>query len=188
MIADVLAGGQTLAVALLKPGWERDYYGAPEVHAIACVGRVVQHQRLPDGRYNITLHGERKVLLERFDRLQPYRIARARVVEEDTSWSRIEGADTMAEELLELYRRSQQRQGTALDLEQILGPHLSPESVVNSIAMNIDADPPARQQLLELDRLELRFHALQQLLRESGRTQDVIERVRHLYPKDLRRN
>ena len=188
MIADVLDGGQTLGVVLLKPGWERDYHGTPEVHRVACVGRVVQHQRLSDGRYNITLHGEEKVLLERFERTQPYRIAQVRTAGEDTSWVRVEGADDMASELLELYRRAQQRQGTALDLGQILGPHVSAESIVNTIAMNLDAEPEVRQRLLELEALELRFRALHRLLRETGRTQDVIERVRHLFPKDLRRN
>jgi hypothetical protein len=60
--------------------------------------------------------------------------------------------------------------------------------VVNTIAMNLDAEPSVRQTLLELEGLELRFRALHQLLRETSRTQDVIERVRHLFPKDLRRN
>ena len=188
MIADVLGGGQTLCVALLKPGWERDYQGTPDVHPVACVGRVVQHQRLSDGRYNITLQGEEKVRLERFERQQPYRIARVLPAHEDTSWGRTERADEMASELLELYRRAQQRQGTALDFGAILGPHVSAESVVNTIAMNLDAEPSVRQTLLEMEGLELRFRALHQLLRETSRAQDVIERVRHLFPRDLRRN
>lgn len=188
MIADVLGGGQTLVVALLKHGWEQDYDGSPEAHSIACLGRVVQHHQLPDGRYNIMLHGERKVLLDRYERREPYRIARVRSVEEDRAWADGEGAAAMASELIELYRRAHQRQGTALDLTQLLGPHVDPETVVNTIAMNLDAEPSVRQTLLELEGLELRFRALHQLLRETSRTQDVIERVRHLFPKDLRRN
>ncbi len=188
MIADVLGGGQTLVIALLKQGWEQEYYGSPDAHSIGCLGRVVQHHKLPDGRYNIMLHGEQKVFLERFDRHEPYRIARVRHVDEDLSWAAESGAAAMASELIELYRRAHQKQGTSLDLAHLLGPHVSPETVVNTIAMNVEGDAEVRQQLLELDRLELRFRALHQLLRESGRTQDVIDRVRHLYPKDSRRN
>ena len=188
MMADLLDGGQTLVISLLKPGWETDYYGSPDVHSLACVGRVVQHQKLADGRYNIVVQGEEKVFLERFEREQPYRIARVRRVPEDVAWGHLPGAGGMASQLTELYRRAHQRRGTALDLEQILGPHVSPETVVNTIAMNVDAEPETRQRLLELESLELRFHALHQILRESTRTQDVIERVRHLYPNDLRRN
>jgi Lon protease-like protein len=188
MMAEVLDGGQTLVIALLKPGWEHHYYESPDVHSIACVGRVVQHQKLPDGRYNIMVQGEEKAFLDRFERQQPYRIARVRRVTEDITWGTRPGAGGMAAQLIELYRRAHQRRGTALDLEQILGPHVTPEAVVNTIAMNVDAEPETRQQLLELDGLELRFHALHQILRESSRTQDVIERIRHLYPNDLRRN
>ena len=188
MIADVLGGGQTMVVALLKRGWEQDYEGCPEAHSIACLGRVVQHHELPDGCYNIMLHGEEKVFLDRYERQQPYRIARVRRVEEDRTWAGGEGAATMAAELIELYRRAHQRQGTALDLAHLLGPHVSPEAVVNTIAMNLDGESDVRQQLLELDGLEMRFQALHQLLRESSRTQDVVDRVRHLYPKDPRRN
>lgn len=188
MIADVLGGGQTLVVALLQQGWEKEYYGSPDAHSIGCLGRVVQHHKLPDGRYNIMLHGERKVLLERFERHEPYRIARVRPVEEDLRWAGEPAAPAKAAELIELFRRAHQKQGTALDLAQLLSPNVSPESVVNTIAMNLEGEAEVRQQLLELDRLELRFRALHQLLRESTRTQDVIDRVRHLYPKDARRN
>jgi Lon protease-like protein len=188
MIADVLGGGQTVVITLLKQGWEQDYYESPEAHSAGCLGRVVQHHKLPDGRYNIMLHGESKVFLDRFERQQPYRIARVRRVEEDLSWACGDAAPAMAAELVELFRRAHQRQGTALDLVQLLGPHVSPEAVVNTIAMNLDGEPEVRQQLLELDRLELRFRALHQHLRESSRTQDVIDRVRRLYPKDARRN
>ena len=188
MIADVLGGGQTLVIALLKQGWEQEYYGSPDAHSIGCLGRVVQHHKLPDGRYNIMLHGEQKVLLDRFERQDPYRIARVRQVDEDLAWGAESGAGAMATELIELYRRAHQKQGTALDLGHLLGPHVSPEAIVNTIAMNVEGEADVRQQLLELDRLELRFRALHQLLRESSRTQDVIDRVRHLYPKDSRRN
>ena len=167
MIADVLGGGQTLVIALLKQGWEQEYYGSPDAHSIGCIGRVVQHHKLPDGRYNIMLLGEQKVFLERFERHEPYRIARVRKVDEGLLWAAESDAAAMAAELFELYRRAHQKQGTALDLSHLLGPHVSPEAVVNTIAMNVEGDAEVRQQLLELDRLELRFRALHQLLRES---------------------
>ena len=188
MMADVLRGGQTLVVALLMPGWERDYYGSPDIHPVACVGRVVQHRQLADGRYNALVQGERKVVVERFERLQPYRIARVREAAEDVAWGDQPGADARALELVELYRRAHQRQGTALDVVHSLGSQASAETVVNTIAMNVGADPEARQQLLEMEGLEQRFGALHRLLRDSTRTQDILERFRHLDPKDTRRN
>lgn len=86
-MAEVLKGGQTICMALLKPGWESDYEGTPAVHEVACVGRVVQHQHLPDDRYNIMIHGEMKVAIEGMEREHPYRVARVRPLEEDLAWA-----------------------------------------------------------------------------------------------------
>src|SRR5947199_3253211 len=57
MTADVLrAGGERLiAMALLKPGWERDYYGLAAIEPIVCVGRILTHEELADGKYNFLL-------------------------------------------------------------------------------------------------------------------------------------
>ena len=55
LAAEALEQGRAICTALLKPGWEADYYGSPEVYPVGCVGRIVHHQKLPDGRYNITL-------------------------------------------------------------------------------------------------------------------------------------
>jgi Lon protease-like protein len=57
MTAWALAGERLLGMAVLKPGWEPDYAGRPAVHEIVGVGRIVQEQRLEDGRYNLLLVG-----------------------------------------------------------------------------------------------------------------------------------
>ena len=44
-------------MALLKEGWEDDYYGNPSIFDTGCVGRLVNVHKLPDGRYNIVLEG-----------------------------------------------------------------------------------------------------------------------------------
>src|SRR6476619_6239822 len=61
MIADALAGDRFLALALLKPGWEQQYAGRPEIHPVACLGKIIADQRLPDGRYNILVRGLSRV-------------------------------------------------------------------------------------------------------------------------------
>src|SRR3954452_13651708 len=52
MTADALAGRRKVAMALLRPGWEKNYYGRPEIDPIVCVGDTLSHERLPDGKYN----------------------------------------------------------------------------------------------------------------------------------------
>jgi uncharacterized protein len=78
MLADCLAGGRRLAVVLLKPGWEPDYYGRPPVYAVAGAGEIVEAESLPDGRSNILLRGLGRIRIEReVASPAPYRIARA---------------------------------------------------------------------------------------------------------------
>jgi len=42
---------------LLKPGWESDYQGTPEIMEIGCLGTIKRHSELPEGKYNILLSG-----------------------------------------------------------------------------------------------------------------------------------
>lgn len=77
MTRDALAGEQLLAMALLQPGWEADYEGRPAVHEMMCLGRIVSHEKLPSGRYNLVLRGiQRAVLVEEVESDTPYRVGK----------------------------------------------------------------------------------------------------------------
>src|SRR3982751_6181741 len=58
MTAEVLRGDKRIAMALRRPGWEKDYYGQPAIEPVVCVGQILSHERLEDGRYNFLLQGE----------------------------------------------------------------------------------------------------------------------------------
>src|SRR5688572_10166724 len=58
MTADALDGDGLIAMALLKPGWEKSYYGKPAIEPVVCVGKIVSHEKLPDGKYNFLLEGQ----------------------------------------------------------------------------------------------------------------------------------
>jgi ATP-dependent Lon protease len=58
MTADAVTGNSLIAMALLRAGWERDYYGRPAIEPVVCVGRIVAHERLADGKYNLLLQGQ----------------------------------------------------------------------------------------------------------------------------------
>src|SRR4051794_8131775 len=58
MTADVLrTPGRQLAMALLRPGWEKSYYGAPAIEPVVCVGTILSHEKRSDGKYNFLLQG-----------------------------------------------------------------------------------------------------------------------------------
>ena len=57
MVADALNGKGVIGMILLKPGWESDYQGTPEIMEIGCLGTIKRHSELPEGKYNILLSG-----------------------------------------------------------------------------------------------------------------------------------
>src|SRR3982750_117508 len=63
MTDDVLTGDRRIALALLRPGWEKSYYSRPAIEPVVCVGRILSAERLPDGKYNFLLQGEARALI-----------------------------------------------------------------------------------------------------------------------------
>jgi Lon protease-like protein len=57
MTKAALEGQKLIGMILLQKGWEQDYEGAPPVFPVGCVCEIVQEESLPDGEYNIMLHG-----------------------------------------------------------------------------------------------------------------------------------
>ena len=57
LVDHALDHGQQVGVPLLRPGWQGEYEGRPPVEPVFGVGKLVSHQRLPDGRRFIRLVG-----------------------------------------------------------------------------------------------------------------------------------
>ncbi|KAB2835285.1 MAG: hypothetical protein F9K51_00470, partial [Candidatus Dadabacteria bacterium] len=57
MVKDVSTSERIIGMALLKPGWESNYYGNPEVYDVVGMGRIVSSETFEDGRINIVLYG-----------------------------------------------------------------------------------------------------------------------------------
>src|SRR4051794_39501293 len=75
MTADALNGDKQIGMALLQPGWEKNYYGRPAIEPVVCVGAILSHERLPDGRYNFLLQGHTRAKVVREVGEGPYRQA-----------------------------------------------------------------------------------------------------------------
>ncbi|MEM6561020.1 MAG: LON peptidase substrate-binding domain-containing protein [Planctomycetota bacterium] len=66
MIADALEGEQLLTIAHLQEGFEAVPDGIdPPVFDHCCVGTIIDHRRLEDGRYNILVQGAQRVRIAR---------------------------------------------------------------------------------------------------------------------------
>jgi Lon protease-like protein len=82
MTADALAGDGVIAMALLKSGWEKCYYGAPPIEPVVCAGKILTHEKLPDGKYNFFLQGLARARVLREDRSGAYRVAELELLAE----------------------------------------------------------------------------------------------------------
>ncbi|MEM9659052.1 MAG: LON peptidase substrate-binding domain-containing protein [Planctomycetota bacterium] len=81
LLNDALDGDGLIAMAALEPGWEVDYEGRPAVYPYACLGKIVAHHRLEDGRYNLMLLGSRRVrIVEEAEPSRTYRQASAEIL------------------------------------------------------------------------------------------------------------
>ena len=85
MVQDVIESEKIIGMALLKPGWESNYYGNPEVFDVVGMGRIVSSEMFKDGRINIVLFGLKRVKIEEIVQDKPYRLARVSILENTPS-------------------------------------------------------------------------------------------------------
>lgn len=81
MTADALDGDKLITLVLLEEGWEEAYDEQPPVEQIGCLGRIVRHNKLPDGRYDLRLRGLSRVkIVEELRTGKTYRSARVETI------------------------------------------------------------------------------------------------------------
>lgn len=161
MVADAAAGGQCVGMALLKEGWEDDYYGNPPIFDVGCVGRLVSVQPLPDGRFNILLQG-----LSRFEICEQvyeksYRQARIRLIPNEGAVNLEPATRAVLVRLLDTYLSTSD---DGHQWEGLLRQAADDEALVNSLASGLDLTPLEKQFLVEADSLHRRARRLNDLL------------------------
>lgn len=163
LVRDALASDRLFAMALLKPGYEKDYEGNPGIYPIGCEGRIEEAVPLPDGRCVLTLKGTRRVELREMVRSSPYRIHIVRYPHEPEPVSNTPAAkDT----LLRMLSAWQQIVGAVAGRSTTapLPTGLPMTGTVNRIAFGLDVDPIVKYRLLETGDPLARAEALAALL------------------------
>ncbi|HYE61076.1 MAG TPA: LON peptidase substrate-binding domain-containing protein [Phycisphaerales bacterium] len=58
MVEHALDGSGQIAMAVFAGDqWKQNYHGRPPLRPAVCVGQIVQHEKLADGRYNVLVQG-----------------------------------------------------------------------------------------------------------------------------------
>jgi Lon protease-like protein len=170
MTSDALAGLQQIAIALLKPGFEHDYPGKAAIEPVICIGKIVAHQELDDGRYHLLLGGLGRARIVREVAEMPYRSAVIELIPEPVD----DGAVT-AEERNLLKRIFDTGPLAATEMGQrfaeLLAAGTPIGSVLDLVAFHLVNDAAIKQAVLNEPDPARRFALLTPVLRELGRHQ-----------------
>jgi Lon protease-like protein len=149
MTRDVLAGSRLFAVSLIAPGEEKTAE-KPAVQRIAGVGEVMRSHELPDGRFNLVLHGRARIRID--EELAPERLYREVAA---TILPDLPVAD--AAELRDGEQSLRALVGQLADaipeggelIRQVVAAQETPAELVDVLAAQLVYDPALRQRLLE---------------------------------------
>jgi uncharacterized protein len=150
LLEDALADDRLIAMVLLEPGWETNYDGRPPIAPVACLGKVVAHERLPSGRHNILLRGLRRAAIQR--ELPASRTFRQVEIDLLDDFYPSSGASRRAQsqrQLVELARRLLP-DSTALheQLDELLASQVSLGMLTDVFAFTLGFSPSVKQRLL----------------------------------------
>jgi Lon protease-like protein len=141
-----------LALALLKPGWEKAYYASPPIHERICAGRIIAHERLPGGKFNLLLQGvaRARVISERPcpGEWGAFRVARLQEVPDTPGSSAHQ--DLQRRILRQLFATSALKELTVTPALMPLFEDTIPTTrLLDALAFSLVQDVAAKQRLLE---------------------------------------
>ncbi len=183
MAKDSKSNDNLIGMALLKEGWEKQYHGNPDVHEIACVGKIQHIERLEDGRYNIVLYGLSRVKIMKFIQGKPYRMAQVKYLKDIAFDHDDFNENYEAETFLNLVQSYLREMGVE-NLEKVNKLHNhSLESIINQVTSALDFPTQQKQELLQIDTLEHRYDRLKKLLKEQFKILKISKNVKYI-PED----
>jgi ATP-dependent Lon protease len=150
LLEDALAGDRLIALVLLAKGWERDYEGRPAIAPVACLGKVVAHERLPTGRHNILLRGVSRVAIRR--EMHPGRSFRQAEVDVLADFYPASGAARRAKLQRQIVELARKLLPDAVELHEQLDELIASQTALGMLtdifAFTLNFSPPTKQRLL----------------------------------------
>lgn len=182
MATDVLAGDRLIGMALLAPGWEKDYEGLPSVHPVVCVSRIVESTSLPDGRYNLVLLGLRRARLEEWIQDTPYRIARVSLLSDQAGdTASLAESTARLQSMVVALKNAGMVQGWDDSLDR-------PGPLTDVLAAVLPLPPERKQALLEELDVSRRASQMTRLLVPLYRQAWLLARAQSFRPKEPSQN
>lgn len=174
MMADALDDDWLLAPVLLQTPNPDDYFEAPAIHPVACLGHVFQQEELPDGRYNLLLQGISRIrIVDELMTDKTYRTAEVQLLEDELISSPSLEADLRAELATRLQSWLPTHVVTESQMQQLLTSDLTLANLCDVLAFALPFDLVIKQQLLEELNVEARVHLLLSQMNNNASTPDL---------------
>lgn len=149
MMEDALEGDHLIAMAVLKAGWETDYSGRPPLEPTACLGKIVTHQRLEDGRFNLLLAGLRRVEIgHEIEPVREFRVAEATIVPEQNPGPGDAAAADVQRRLMKAFRSTLASGDMPRPLEEALDAELPLSLLTDLVAYTLPLQHDLKRDLL----------------------------------------
>jgi Lon protease-like protein len=188
MTREAIAGDRTIAIVLLKEGWEGDTKHNPPVHEIACLGKIETYEELEEGKYNIILTGLRRVRLVRELEHAPYRLAEIEFLEDQSPDDAEDNVVGRRNHMAGLFARYTELATAGKHRAVELMPQLDFEALVNLVASTINLPAEEKQSLLEMDNPMDRCDVLIPILQIQIEALVLVRAYEHLKPEEPRWN
>ena len=164
LMRDVLEGDRRIAMAVVRAEHQDEMAGDPPIYPVGCCGEISEHQRRPDGRYDLVLHGLWRFRIVEEEPAVPERLYRvARVVALEDGFDASEGERVarlrahVVENVAALSRRADS--GDAR-FDPSLFAGIDDATFVNVLANAIAVPVEEKQALLEAESIPERYARL----------------------------
>ena len=169
LVEDAIEDDRLIAMAVLKPGWEPDYDGRPALFETACLGRILKHHRLPDGRYNLLLVGLRRLHLAReLPPTRSFRQAQVEILADESPTTGTARRARLKRKLIDSFRRLVPNVAQAPDqFEQLLADEISLGTLTDVVSFALSVEQNVKIELLAETNVDRRARRLIELLAQA---------------------
>ena len=163
LVEEVLAGNQLLGLPQLAPGWEPHYHADPAIYPTFGLGRILEHETLGGGRFNILVEGIARVrVLQEGLHPKGFREAKVSLINDTPGDGAVLSRASRQTKLAlgQLISLSPQLR----ELSTLMELDLDPASFCDTLAHALMTDPNDRQTYIETDAVSERMRLTQKAL------------------------
>jgi uncharacterized protein len=174
LLEEALDGDGLIAMAILAPGWEKDYEERPAVRSNACLCKIATHHRTSEGNYNVLLLGVKRIeIVRELPPAKPFREAEVRLCHDDYPDDFAARRASQQKKLLDLFKQSMPKLAeTTEQLDQLLGKHIPLGMLADIMAYTLDLGLARKEQLLAESNVDRRVEVLFEYLSRVAAGED----------------